>query len=138
MHVIQSLLYQPDSYSFRDGLARRFEAYEGDLLVLDYILLDPKWRGLKIGLLAARKLVDLLGGGCGLVVSQISPLRPEAHLMFDVPEPWIPEPAGTGPLRRYFRRLGFERLGRSPFYAMPTALVTPTAEELLKPRASAE
>jgi hypothetical protein len=132
MHVIQSLLYQPDSYSFRDGLARRFEAYEGDLLVLDYILLDPKWRGLKIGLLAARKLVDLLGGGCGLIVSQVSPLRPEANLMIGIPAAWIPEPAGPGPLRRYFRRLGFERLGKSPFYAMPMALVTPTAEELLR------
>jgi hypothetical protein len=33
-------------------------------------------------------------------------------------------------------RLGFERLGRSPYYAMPMALVTPTAEELLKPEAS--
>jgi hypothetical protein len=49
-----------------------------------------------------------------------------------VPEAWLTEPTGPGPLRRYFRRLGFERLGRSPFYAMPTALVTPTAEELLR------
>jgi hypothetical protein len=134
MHSIHSLLYQPDSYSVRDTLAARFEAYESDLLVLDYILLDPKWRGLKIGLLAARKLVDLLGGGCGLVVSEISPLRREAHNDLDVPEEWIPEATTPGSLRRYFRQMGFERLGKTPYYAMPTALVTPTAEELLKPQ----
>ena len=43
-----------------------FNAVEWDLLVLDYVVLVPKWRGLKIGLLAVRKMVDLLGGGCGL------------------------------------------------------------------------
>ncbi len=136
MHALHSLLYNPGGYSFRETLVRRFEAGECDLLVLDHILLDPKWRGLKIGLLSARRMVNLLGGGCGLVVSHIAPLRREAHVQLGVPEAWIPEPTGPGAVRRYFRRLGFERLGRSPFYAMPTALVTPTAEELLKPGAS--
>ena len=132
MHLIHSLLYQQDTDALRDSLANRFEAYEVDLLILDYILLDPKWRGLKIGLLAARKLVDLLGGGCGLVVSEISPLRREAHKHLGVPEEWIPESTTPGALRRYFRQMGFECLGKTSFYAMPTALVTPTAEELLR------
>ena len=34
-------------------------------------------------------------------------------------------------LRRYFRRMGFRRLGRSPYYALSMSQVTPTAAELL-------
>jgi hypothetical protein len=37
-----------------------------DCLVFDYIVLHPRWRGLKLGLLAALNLIDLLGSGCGL------------------------------------------------------------------------
>ena len=36
-------------------------------------------------------------------------------------------------LRRYFRRMGFVRLGRTPYYALPMLTSTPAAEELLKP-----
>jgi hypothetical protein len=53
--------------------------------VLGYVLLHPKWRGLRLGLLAARKMVDLVGGGCGLVVSHIAPLRDDAYDMLRVP-----------------------------------------------------
>lgn len=34
-------------------------------------------------------------------------------------------------LRRYYRRMGFERLGRTPYYVLPLNQVTPTAAELL-------
>jgi hypothetical protein len=34
--------------------------------------------------------------------------------------------------------MGFERLGRTPFYAMSTTLQTPTSVELLKPRVAEE
>ena len=36
-------------------------------------------------------------------------------------------------LRRYFRRMGFERVGRTRFYALPLALETPTLADLLRP-----
>jgi hypothetical protein len=48
---------------------------DSDLLILDYIVLHPRWRGLKRGLLATRKLVDLLGGGCSLAVIHIGPAQ---------------------------------------------------------------
>src|SRR5687768_8312573 len=66
LHVLHTLLYEPDMYALRPGLVGRFDASEWDLLVLDYVALDPRWRGLKLGLLAVRRMVDLLGGGCGL------------------------------------------------------------------------
>lgn len=138
LHRLHALLYEPNGYGFRSGLQRRFEAYELDLLVLDYVVLAPRWRGLRVGLLAARKLVDLVGGGCGLVVADIAPLNPEASEQLRVPERWLPATAseavrraGAVKLRRHFRRMGFERLGRTRYYALPTALDIPTASDLL-------
>ena len=34
-------------------------------------------------------------------------------------------------LRQYFRQMGFERLGRTPYYALPLNQVTPSVTELL-------
>ena len=96
----------------------------------------PRWRRLKLGLLAVSRLVDL--GGCGLAVSLIAPLRRDARPLLRVPAPWLPGHAGkqerraaTVGLRRYFRRMGFRRLGRSPYYALPLNQVTPSADDLL-------
>ena len=138
MRLLHAMLYEPDCYHIREGLATRFEAFESDLLVLDYVVLAPKWRKLKVGLLAVRKLVDLIGGGCGLTVSLIAPLRHKAAQLLHVPKSWLPRHetkeerrAAAVKLRRYYRRMGFERLGRTPYYALPLNLVTPTAAELL-------
>ena len=140
LHVLHILLYEPGGYGFRPAVVRRFEAVDWDLLVLDYVLLDPKWRGLKLGLLAVRKVVDLLGGGCGLVVSEVAPLRRQASKSLGVPPAWLPanrtkeaKREAVTKLRRHFRRMGFERLGRTPFYALSTSLETPTAADLLNP-----
>jgi hypothetical protein len=140
LHVCYTLLFEPDEYGFREDIFQKFQAMDADCLVLDYVLLNPKWRGLKIGLLAARKMVDLLGGGCGLVVSAILPLRRDAHDRLGVPASWIP-PQGNveewkesvRKLRRYFRRMGFERIGRTDYFGLSMARQTPTASELLKP-----
>ncbi len=140
LHVLHTLLYEPGGYGLKESLARRFEAVHDDLLVLDYVVLHPKWRGLKVGLLAVRKLVDVLGGGCGLAVSEVGPLRRAAHRLLRVPARWLPpnalkqEKEGAAvKLRRYFRGMGFERLGRTPYYALPLSGRTPTAGELLEP-----
>jgi hypothetical protein len=135
---VHALLYEPNSYCFRDPLVRRFEAMESDLLVLDYVVLSPKWRKLKLGLLAVRKFVDLVGGGCGLAVSFIASLRHDAARMLGVPKSWLRRHEGKDDrraaavkLRGYFRTMGFERLGRSWYYALPLNLIVPGATELL-------
>src|SRR5579871_4029080 len=87
---LYAALFDPGTDFFADDVIRQFEAIDSDILVLDYIILHPRWRGLKLGQLAARKLVDLLGGGCGLVVSHIAPLRPDAHSLLRVPKAWLP------------------------------------------------
>lgn len=142
---LYALLYRPNGYDFKPTLVDRFDTFDFDLLVLDYIILDPKWRKLKLGLLVARKVIDILGNGCGLVVSEISPLRRPAHKQLGVPADWIPAPetkaarkAAPVRLRSYFRQMGFERLGRTPYYAVSTSQVTPSGEELLNPQTSGE
>ncbi|MBN9521980.1 hypothetical protein J0H58_26275 [bacterium] len=138
LEALHALLYEPHGYSFREPLVRRFEAMETDLLVLDYVVLNPRWRKLKLGLLAVRKFVDLVGGGCGLAVSLIAPLRRDAARLLGVPRSWLPShgseadrQAATVRLRGYFRRMGFERLGRSWYYALPLNRIVPGATELL-------
>jgi hypothetical protein len=76
MHVLHSRLFERRGYDFKKDIVAQFDTVESDLLVIDYVLLHPRWRGLKLGLLAVRKMVDMLGGGCGLTVSEIAPLNP--------------------------------------------------------------
>jgi hypothetical protein len=140
MHLLHSLLYDPVEDHFKEGITHRFDAMHSDCLVLDYVLLHPKWRGLRLGLLAARKMIDLLSGGCGLVVSHIAPLRHDAHDMLRVPKSWLPRQktneerrAAVVKLRRYYRQMGFERIGRSPYYGLSLAQQTPTLADLLRP-----
>jgi hypothetical protein len=131
MHDVYAALFDPDA----DDLRARFEA-SSDVLVLDYVLLSPKWRGLGVGLLAVRKLLDLLGGGCGLVVSSIAPLNPDSREFFDVPEGWIPRPAdeeARKKLRRYFGRMGFGRIGRRDLDGLSLSQVTTTLPDLILP-----
>jgi hypothetical protein len=140
MHVLHTLLYEPDEYQFQQEVMDCFDAMDSDCLVFDYVVLHPRWRGVKLGLLAARKMIDLLGGGCGLVVSEIAPLRRAAHASLKVPASWIPRQVtregrrqAVLRLRRYFRRLGFTRLDRTPYYVLSLARRAPTLAELLRP-----
>jgi hypothetical protein len=133
-------LFDPETDYFTEAIICQFEAMDCDLLVLDYVVLNPRWRGLKLGLLAARKMVDLLGGGCGLVVSHIAPLRPDAYHMLRIPKSWLrrhntaeARKQTVFKLRRYFRQMGFERIGRTYYYGLSMARQVPTLADLLRP-----
>jgi hypothetical protein len=141
LHRAHAALYEPGGYGFRPDLTDRFDAFEADCLVLDYVVLNPRWRGLRLGLLAARKAVDLLGAGCGLTVCEVAPLDPNAADDIGVPAAWLPRhetpearTAAVVKLRRYARQMGFVRLEKTPFYVLPMNRVTPTADELLRER----
>jgi hypothetical protein len=69
----------------------------------------------------------------------VAPLSPDAHDSLGVPRSWIPRhdtpeerKEAKVKLRRYVKGMGFVRLRRSPYYALPLNQVTPSAEELLK------
>jgi hypothetical protein len=137
---LYAALIDPETDYFAEAIVRQFRAMDPDLLVLDYVVLNPRWRGLKLGLLATRKMVDLLGGGCGLVVYHIAPLRQDAYRMLRVPKNWVPRQRSIEgrkqaavTLRRYFRRMGFERIGQTRYYGLSMARKVPTLAELLRP-----
>ena len=142
LQYLHSLLYEPDGHFFKDVVATRFHADHADLLLIDYVILNPRWRKLNLGLLAVRKAIDLLGGGVGLAVSNISPLLPECHKSMRVPASWLPGHATAGArraacvrLRHHFRRMGFVRVGRTPYYVLSLTQILPTAAQLLGPDA---
>lgn len=137
---LHNLLYEPGGYSFKEKWMDQFDATDSDLLLIDYVILAPRWRKLNLGLLAVRKMVDLIGSGSGLVVSGIAPLQSLAYKQLRIPASWFPHhgsrkerKAAVVRLRRYFRRMGFQRLGRTPYYAMSLTQILPTAAELLGP-----
>src|SRR5438067_2364569 len=79
LHDVYTALFDPTVVDVQEIVRGKFEVFDNDVLVLDYILLSPGWRGLKLGLLAARKLIDMVGGGCGLAVSWVYPFNPDAE-----------------------------------------------------------
>lgn len=140
MHELYAVLFDAETDDIREDVRAAFDVFDGDILVLDYVLLSPRWRGLKLGLMAARKLIDLPGGGCGLAVSWAYPLNPDAAEFSKVPAGWIPRHAGVDEerevrrkLRRHFRSMGFRRVGRTRYDALSLSQVTPTLADIIRP-----
>jgi hypothetical protein len=109
----------------RDDVSRKFGCLDCDLLVIDRLILDRRWRSLRLGLLVLRKLVDFHEGGCGLVVCRPHPLEGP-----DTPEAIR---AGKIRLRRYLKGMGFRRVAKTDFYGLSTSHRTPKFEDLLNP-----
>jgi len=137
MHEVYAALFDAEANDLKEPIRARFGCFESDVLVLDYVLLAPRWRGLRLGLLAARKLVDMLGGGCGLTVAYLAPLDPDAAEFAGLPQGWLPRHDGREAkrkLRRHFKKMGFERVKGTKFHALSMAKLVPTLEDLLRPR----
>jgi len=124
LHDIYATLFDSKTEYFRDEVASEFECTGSDLLIVDSVVLEPKWRGLKFGLLALRRLIDLHEGDCGLVVCEPYPLEGT--------ETKEKRRAGKAKLRQYFKRLGFRRIGRTVYYGLSTAYITPKFEDVLR------
>jgi hypothetical protein len=143
LHDVYAAVFDHEQEGFRDDLVTQFDAADLDCLVLDYVILHPRWRGLRLGLLAVRKMVDLLGGGCGLAVAAILPLRSDAYEALGVPADWLPRHETSevrkqvvGKLRRHFKKMGFRRIRGTPYHGLSLAQRTPRAADLLRPPAS--
>src|SRR5690242_2304913 len=137
LHEVYAAVFDPVIDDFKEAVRKQFDGFDSDVLVIDYVLLAPRWQGLRLGLLAVRKMVDLLGGGCGLTVSYIAPLNADAEEFKKVPAGWIPHHPGEGEerqakkkLRRYFRRMAFERIGKTRFHGLSMAQIVPTLADL--------
>lgn len=137
---LYTTLFDLEEDFYEEDIQQQFTVVQADCLMIDWVVLHPKWRGLKLGLVAIRKAVDLLGGGCGLTVCQPAPVHPESFDMIGIPGTWLPEnltreerQEATRKLRRYLKRMGFRRIGRSPYYGLSMTHVMPSVDDLLKP-----
>lgn len=111
---------------YRPEIERLFPDVVGsDFLVLDLIELEPDHRGRQVGLRTARRLMDLFGGGCGIVACNPSPLQHshswtedrELRARLALDRFTSTEAVARRKLRSYWGRLGFRRIGRSPYFA---------------------
>src|SRR5205085_1777674 len=106
----------------RATVRERFGVAESpDLLVLDTVVLHPRWRGLKMGQLIARRLIELLGTGCGLVLADVRPLRADSCEALGVPPHWAPaaNEEGQSKLERYAAHIGMQHLRGTNLFGMP-------------------
>ena len=137
LQQLYTALYEPDEEHFKKRIVDQFEAMHSDCLFIDYVVLNPRWRGLRLGLLALRKFIDLAGGGCGLTVTHIRPLDPDAQTSLNVPASWLPchdRKEAMRKLRSHIKQLGFERINHTPYHGLSMAKLTPTIADLLRAR----
>jgi hypothetical protein len=141
LHEVYAALFDSQEDTLKEAVRTQFDCFDSNILVIDYVVLQPRWRGLKLGLLALRKLVDLLGGGCALVVSDIQPLNPDAYRLIKVPPSWLRRNESDeegrlarGKLRHYFRTMGFRRIGRTKYFGLSLSHKVPTLGDLISPK----
>jgi hypothetical protein len=107
---------------WRKRVSKKFKPRSADLLILDRIELKPEYRGNDFGLLAARCVIETFGSRCGLVACKPYPLQ------FEGSNRWRPPARVSGAtkglrrarkkLRRYWARVGFQRVPRTMLYAL--------------------
>jgi hypothetical protein len=139
MHDLYSALFDPDANDLKDEVRDQLEATDSDLLIIDYIILNPKWRELNMVLLGARRLLEMLGGGCGLTVSDICPLSHDAYAQLRVPKSWLPvnenekqASLAHTKLGRHFERRGFVQIADTPYQAFPMCLKIPSISKVVE------
>lgn len=122
--------------SIKEEVARQFECIGGDLMILHCATILPGHRGKNVGLVAARRIIQLYGRG--LVVCRPQPLQHvgESESSRDV-DPLMEYDrfkstavAAKRALRRHWECLGFQRIGASDFYALSTEYRLPSVELL--------
>jgi hypothetical protein len=95
-----------------------------DLLIIDYVAIRPKFRGLGIAQAAIHRTIGIFGIGCGLVACKPWPLQftpsvadnPEA--LKRLAPPHVGKAEAIRKLRLYWSRLGFWPLGNTGIYLL--------------------
>jgi hypothetical protein len=59
----------------KEEIQNEFEVVDLDLLIIEYVAISPKFRGLGIAESAVRRTIDIFGTGCGLVACKPWPLQ---------------------------------------------------------------
>ena len=108
----------------KENIQNEFEVVDLDLLIIDYVAIYPKFRGLKIAESAIHRTIDIFGAGCGLVACKLWPLQftpsvaddPEALRRLAPPN--VGKAEALRKLRSYWSRLGFWPVGNTGIYLL--------------------
>ena len=144
LYEFWDILFDPESEGFKEEIVERFEAYRGDLLVVDLIQILPAHRVKKVGLATMAKIIELWRGGCGLIACTPYPLQLNAEPMRlhrdDPPEREAfvsgmqmenfpaDERTAFRQIRKHWSKLGLRRIGRSKVFAALGGREAPASE----------
>jgi hypothetical protein len=125
MMELYEALYNPETGEMREGIAE--ETSGTDILFVESIELLPEYRGRTLGLMALRRTLEFLGGGCAVAVVWAYPNRYDEVEDRDWASRMRPELFGVAgeeaaaKLRAHFERLGFTRIEGTDFLTFDLA-----------------
>lgn len=117
-------LFDPETGHPREEIQNEFETVELDLLIIDCIVIHPKFRGLGIAESAIHRMIDIFGAACGLVACKPWPLQftpstannPQALRQLALSG--VSEGEAIRKLRSYWSRLGFWPIRNTGIYVL--------------------
>lgn len=121
------LLFDPETGRWKDELQNEFEIIQIDLLIIDCIELQPRLRGHGVGMLAIERVIEVFGGGCGVVACKPWPLQftpafaANPQKLEQLRPPLTDLETSVRHLRTYWSKVGFWPVGSSGIYAMSTS-----------------
>jgi hypothetical protein len=108
----------------KEEIQNEFEVVDLDLLIIDYVAIYPKFRGLGIAESAIHRTIDIFGTGCGLVACKPWPLQFTPSVADDqealkrLALPNVSKGEAPRKLRSYWSRLGFWPLSNTGIYLL--------------------
>jgi hypothetical protein len=117
-------LFDLETGNLKQEVLDEYEVIDLDLLIIDYVELHPKFRGLGIGVSVIHRTIDLFGAGCGLIACKPWPLQftpaaaSDRKALKKLKGPAIGHDEALRKLRTYWSRLGFWPLGNSGIYLL--------------------
>jgi len=117
-------LFDPETGHPKEEIQNEFEVVDLDLLIIDYIVMHPEFRGLGIAESAISSVTDIFGTACGLVACKPWPLQfspsmandPRAIEQLALPD--VGEGEAIRKLRSYWSRLGFWPIRNTGIYVL--------------------
>lgn len=118
-------LFDVETGYLKRDLQADYEVLSMDLLIIEHLELQPKFRGLGLGEAAINRTIDVFGTNCGFVACQPWPIQFTPAAKADpavVGRLALPDIKKEGvaleKLRKYVARIGFWPLGDTGIYVM--------------------
>lgn len=117
-------LFDPETGHPKEEIQNEFEMVDLDLLIMDYIVIHPEFRGLRIAESAIHRMIDIFGTASGLVACKPWPLQftpsiaNDAKALKQLAPPDVSEGEAIRKLRSYWSRLGFWPIQNTGIYVL--------------------